>query len=233
MEGNYEIKNISNEKNYHERKISTESTTFSVSQSENFIESNIIFTEKEKKNFEKINFFSGIENYFKNEFPEKFLEYKSSKNYILKSEFINSKNSGKNQENQNNGNQFPCCYFYYPFFGVFCPPQQYNNIQLNFYISQKKEEDKKIKENEDNKTNDNTSSNTPINIDNNDILIEEDKKYNTKNYYYRKNRRQYNKYSFNNNYKYFNNNNNKFNRKYNNGRNRYYDNTYYYDIDKF
>ena len=233
MADNCEVKNILNEKNNYERKLSSESTSFSVSQSETFFESNIVFNENEK-NFEKINFFSGIENHFKNECPEKFFVYKNSKNYILKSELNNPKNFKKNQKNQNNGYQFPCCYFYYPFFRVFYPQPQYNNIQFNFCITKKKEEIKKNKDDEKTKiedTEDNSSSNISTVIDNDDIIIEKDKKNNKKNYYHRNNRRQYNKYFFNNNNKYYNNINNKFSRKYNNGRNRNYNNNHFYDID--
>ena len=232
LEDNLEVKNIPNEKNYYERKLSTESTSFSISQNETFFESNAVFTEKEK-NFEKINFFSGIETYFKNECPEKFFEYKNSKNYILKSEFFNSNNSKSNLKNLNNAYQIPCCCFYYPCFGVFYPQQQYNNIQCNFYIVPKKDEEKKIKEDDKFKTDSENPSNISPSTENNDIIIEEDKKYNKKNYYYRNNRRQYNKYSFSSNNKYYYNSNNKFNRRYNFGRNRFYNNTYFYDIEKF
>lgn len=223
MEENSKIENLSIKT--AERKMSSESTSISVSQNENVFENNY-FTKNNKNDFSKlannnsksqeINYFSGVENHFRNEYPEKFVEYKMTKNYILK----NNKNNEipKIQNITQNNYRLPFVYVYYPFYGFFYP-QQYNNNQMNYYILQKKDNEQKenfINKKKDdekiNNTDNDINSEKKNTNDNSDIIVEKEKRSYKKNY----------KYS--NNYYYKNSyfNNGRFSKRTNRYNNRYY-----------
>jgi len=93
---------------------------------------------------EEKNYFYGIENYFLKLMPEKFSEYKKSKNFLPK-KTNNSKeepiyekekenikeNDIKIEENKNNQNYSIANNFYYPIYGNFFY-YTYNNFYLNY-----------------------------------------------------------------------------------------------------
>ena len=116
---NININNIIREENKIEyldidRKRSTDSTSFSISQIEILSQnSESSYSNNIKENIhdikdEKINYFSGIDNYFYKIMPDKFIDYKKTKNYLIKKEKdkegINN-NSEKSKEiiDTNNG----------------------------------------------------------------------------------------------------------------------------------
>jgi hypothetical protein len=102
-----------------------------------------------------LNYFSGIENYFRKIYPEKFEEYKHSKNFLPKKKRENNINkfgnenlssislddSGeKNIKNKNNF-QYPNNYYYYPINGNMIY-YIYNNFYLNFLNIQQNQNNK-------------------------------------------------------------------------------------------
>ena len=125
----------------------------------------------EKKLQKNIPFYHGLEEYFHKLMPEKFSEYKNSKNFLPKNsyykkhdynEYSNSKSKNNNKakiknkekrqsQNQNqNMLQFANC-FYLPCFGIYCPINAFyfNNfstviINNNNKINNKKENNEKV-----------------------------------------------------------------------------------------
>ena len=174
------IKEIENEEYQKEFLInstcSSDITSISNSQTENLSQtSENIFPllnsisdgQKETEiNEKKLDYFYGIENYFRKIYPEKFNEYKNSRNFLPKKRMdINNKyqsnksqitmnNSEQNKMN-NNASQFGNNLYYYPINGniIYCI---YNNFYFNFLNTQIQSANK----NEINKNNENKEINT-------------------------------------------------------------------------
>ena len=147
---------------------SSEMTSISLSQAENLsqISDNIYIPNESKQNNlspeikieeKNVDYFFGYENYFRELFPEKFDEYKTSRNYLPKKQrdpnknqnyensFSNSininetQNEFNNQEENkidiNNNFQFGNNFYYYPMNGNFFY-YLYNNFYINYSNAQ-------------------------------------------------------------------------------------------------
>ena len=158
---------------------SSDVTSISFSQTENLSQTseNIFIPYDSKQNVEldaqkelklkerDTNYFSGIENYFRKIYPEKFEEYKHSKNFLPKKKKENNINkfgnenlssisldgSGEKKINNKNNFQYPNNFYYYPINGNMIY-YIYNNFYLNFLNIQQNQNNK----NEGNKKNDET-----------------------------------------------------------------------------
>ena len=154
-------------------------TSISLSQTENTSQtSENIFSNqngisdnpKETKfNENEFNYYFGVENYFRKIYPEKFDEYKSSRNFLRKNrkdininKFQNNLSQTPIEENQMNNNninnfQYGNNLYYYPINGIngniiYCI---YNNFYFNFLNTQSQPTNK----NDKNKANNNTEKN--------------------------------------------------------------------------
>ena len=154
-------------------------TSISLSQTENTSQtSENIFSNqngisdnpKETKfNENEFNYYFGVENYFRKIYPEKFDEYKSSRNFLPKNrkdininKFQNNLSQTPIEENQMNNNninnfQYGNNLYYYPINGIngniiYCI---YNNFYFNFLNTQSQPTNK----NDKNQANNNTEKN--------------------------------------------------------------------------
>ena len=154
-------------------------TSISLSQTENTSQtSENIFSNqngisdnpKETKfNENEFNYYFGVENYFRKIYPEKFDEYKSSRNFLPKNrkdininKFQNNLSQTPIEENQMNNNninnfQYGNNFYYYPINGIngniiYCI---YNNFYFNFLNTQSQPTNK----NDKNQANNNTEKN--------------------------------------------------------------------------
>ena len=154
-------------------------TSISLSQTENTSQtSENIFSNqngisenpKETKfNENEFNYYFGVENYFRKIYPEKFDEYKSSRNFLPKNrkdininKFQNNLSQTPIEENQMNNNninnfQYGNNLYYYPINGIngniiYCI---YNNFYFNFLNAQSQSTNK----NDKNHANNNTEKN--------------------------------------------------------------------------
>ena len=142
-----ELENKDNQKDfYFNGTLSTDVTSVSLSQTENLSQTseNILMPNDTKQKsaseyLREIDYFYGIENYFRKIYPEKFIDYKNSRNFLPKKR--RDKNKIQNninlfpknnlEEKKNNNIQMGNNLFYYPMNGnvVF---YIYNNIYFNF-----------------------------------------------------------------------------------------------------
>ena len=103
-----------------------------------------------------IPFYYGYEKYYRRLMPEKFDEYKNSKNFLPKNSFTNNDESkcnindnlamNKNYEITQNQNKFQnnnC--FYFPYYGVYCP---INSFYFNKIYKKDKKDSEEIKKEE-------------------------------------------------------------------------------------
>lgn len=154
-------------------------TSISLSQTENTSQTseNIVSNQngisenpKETKfNENEFNYYFGVENYFRKIYPEKFDEYKSSRNFLPKNrkdininKFQNNLSQTPIEENQMNNNninnfQYGNNLYYYPINGIngniiYCI---YNNFYFNFLNAQSQSTNK----NDKNHANNNTEKN--------------------------------------------------------------------------
>ena len=154
-------------------------TSISLSQTENTSQTseNILSNQngisenpKETKfNENEFNYYFGVENYFRKIYPEKFDEYKSSRNFLPKNrkdininKFQNNLSQTPIEENQMNNNninnfQYGNNFYYYPINGIngniiYCI---YNNFYFNFLNTQSQPTNK----NDKNQANNNTEKN--------------------------------------------------------------------------
>lgn len=114
-----------------------------------------------------IPFYYGYEKYYRRLMPEKFDEYKNSKNFLPKNSFTNNDESkcnindniamNKNYEINQNQNKFQnnnC--FYFPYYGVYCPINSFyfnhfSKVIINNYNNKKKDIKNKKKNDKVNK----------------------------------------------------------------------------------
>ena len=160
---------------YSDRRRSSDSTSISISQTENLSQtsessltnqntnnSKIIKNENIKKDFiqeEQIDYYYGIENYFYKIMPQKFCEYKKSKNYLPKRNLkeLEKQKEGKvevevkhikAQENNIINNNIPQNLFYSIYGNALL---YYNALYFNYtYFNQQNNESNIIKEKEKN-----------------------------------------------------------------------------------
>ena len=158
---------------------SSEMTSMSLSQAENLSQTsdNIYIPNESKQNNlspeiqieeKNVDYFFGYENYFRELFPEKFDEYKTSRNYLPKKQrdpnknqnyensFSNSininetQNEFNNQEENkidiNNNFQFGNNFYYYPMNGNFFY-YLYNNFYINYSNAQSSNPPEEIEKN--------------------------------------------------------------------------------------
>ena len=145
---------------------SSDVTSISFSQTENLSQTseNIFISGDSKQNVgldtqKQLNYFYGIENYFRKIEPEKFEEYKNSRNFLPKKRRDNNINNIKNEknpkislndseENKNSSNnfQYPNNIYYYPVNGNMIY-YIYNNFYLNFLNIQQAQAGNKNNEN--------------------------------------------------------------------------------------
>ena len=212
---------------YFDRTRSSDSTSISISQTENLSQtsessltnqntnnSKIIKNENIKKDFvqeEQIDYYYGIENYFYKIMPQKFCEYKKSKNYLPKRNLkeLEKQKEGKvevevkhikAQENNIINNNIPNNLFY-PIYGNAL--LYYNILYFNYpYFNQQNNEANIIKEKEENgeKNNDKINVKKDEEINGNVFEIKDQKDSDDDSVYIIKRQKNYKKNNkFNNN----------------------------------
>ena len=194
----------------------------------------------EKKSNENIPFYHGIEEYFQNLMPERFIDYTKTKNYIHKNiylkKYVRKYSETKNTKSNMSYEDIPIknC-FYFPVY--YCPMNSFyfNNFSkviINNYNNEPKKENNKLsknreEENEGIKTDKkkdekNEEQKEEEKMEKIEILTpKRNKEKSSNNTYY--NSRRYQDYKK----KTYYNNNQKYNRHYNKYSNYYYDNEYY------
>ena len=122
---------------------------------------------EEKNNGQDLEYFSGFENYFRKISPEKFIEYKNSRNYLPKKRRDVNKNTNKDNivkenlylndnnifdKNQMNNTIFqsPNNLFYYPI-NANCLYYMYNNFYFNIFNVQTQPQKEDANKNEEKK----------------------------------------------------------------------------------
>ena len=162
---------INNIQSYDVTSISLSQTENTSQTSENILSNQNGISENPKEtkfNENEFNYYFGLENYFRKIYPEKFDEYKSSRNFLPKNrkdininKFQNNLSQTPIEENQMNNNinnfQYGNNFYYYPINGIngniiYCI---YNNFYFNFLNTQSQPTNK----NDKNQANNNTEKN--------------------------------------------------------------------------
>ena len=163
---------INNIQSYDVTSISLSQTENTSQTSENIFSNQNGISENPKEtkfNENEFNYYFGVENYFRKIYPEKFDEYKSSRNFLPKNrkdininKFQNNLSQTPIEENQMNNNninnfQYGNNLYYYPINGIngniiYCI---YNNFYFNFLNTQSQPTNK----NDKNQANNNTEKN--------------------------------------------------------------------------